>query len=92
MRRYVIDAQFVKAYVEKPYLVRGKTEDEINKQWLRQTYAALAEIKRHCDSFSDFETDNESHWECSFCGGEGDSKDDYECCDEAMDERNARDA
>lgn len=93
MIKCIIDNVFVKAYAEKPSItLRPRTEvivagDEKHQQWLKNAKVLQNEIKRHCDDYSDLETDVECHYECSFCGSQVVDKDDYECCNESITER-----
>lgn len=84
MINYKIDRMLVKAFVEKPWLTKGKTEKEIRDMQYRKAELLRDEIRRHCDEFEDLEIDNEGHYECSFCGYNSADKDDYECCEDSI--------
>jgi hypothetical protein len=84
MINYKIDRMFVKVFVEKPWLRKGKTEKELRGMQYRKAESLRDEIKRHCDEFEDLEIDNEGHYECSFCGYHCVDKTDYECCEDSI--------
>lgn len=88
MIKCITDSFFVKAYVEKPYLTRGKTDEQVLDLWRRQTKALRDEIKRHCDSFESLEIEADGHYECTFCSSRVADKSDYECCDASIEEHN----
>ncbi len=75
---------FVKAYAEEPWSTRGKSKEKIVKMRRRKAEELMAEIKRHCDNYTDLEIDLEGHYECTFCGATVATKDDIECCDESV--------
>jgi hypothetical protein len=63
-------------------------EDETLKYKEDRIDSVMREIKRHCDDIEWVGQEYETHYECSFCRSEVVSKDDYECCDESIDEHN----
>lgn len=81
MIKYKIDEWFVKASVPNSYC--RKEEDKLEEEH-KYAKRLKEQIERHCDDYYSVSVDNNGHYECSFCGGEGDSEDDYACCEESV--------
>ncbi len=84
MIKYIVDEVFVKASVDARNY-GNRSQENYEAQMFSDAKTLMAEIKRHCDYY-DLAVSNHGHYKCTFCGYESADKDDYECCDESIDE------
>lgn len=85
MIEWTTEKFFVKAYPEAPWRIAGRTKKQITESYRKAANALLKEIDRHCDADS-LELDVEGYYSCSFCGSKVADKNDYECCEESVEE------
>lgn len=87
MIKYKVDKFFVRvepAEFTDMLLGRPQTKEEEARTACNRL---IRDIKRHIDDVDTVSLEYDGHYECSFCGCTVVNKDDYECCDESIKER-----